>query len=104
MNKSKQNIEKGFSKISSHYEQLDKTSSLINWMRKRVQKHLYKELKPAAKILEINCGSGIDAVYFAKKGYNIHATDIAPGMIDFVASKIKSESLKKKPKLSKIIL
>ena len=37
----------------------------------------------------------IDAVYFAKKGYNIHATDIAPGMIDFVASKIKSESLKK---------
>ena len=95
MNKSKQSIEKGFSKISSHYEQLDKTSSLINWMRKRVRKHLYKELKPAAKILEINCGSGIDAVYFAKKGYNIHATDIAPGMIDVVTTKIKSESLKK---------
>ena len=95
MNKSKQNIEKGFSKISSHYEQLDKTSSLINWMRKRVRKHLHKELKPIAKILEINCGSGIDAVYFAKKGYNIHATDIAPGMIDVVTTKIKSESLKK---------
>ena len=35
------------------------------------------------------------AEYFAKKGYNIHATDIAPGMIDVVTTKIKSESLKK---------
>ena len=94
MDSNKQNIEKGFSKISHHYEKLDKTSSLINWMRKKVRNHLHKELKPASKILEINCGSGIDAVYLAKNGCNVHATDIAPGMIDFVTSKIKSESLK----------
>ena len=94
MDKNKQNIEKGFSKISQHYENLDKTSSLISWMRKQVRNHLHKEIKPASKILEINCGSGIDAVYLAKKGHNVHATDIAPGMIDFVTSKIKSESLK----------
>lgn len=94
MDKNKQSIKKGFSKISHHYENLETTSSLINWMRKQVRSHLNKELKSNAKILEINCGSGIDAVYFSKKGYDVHATDIAPGMINYVASKIKSESLK----------
>ena len=57
MDSNKQNIEKGFSKISHHYEKLDKTSSLINWMRKKVRNHLHKELKPASKILEINYNS-----------------------------------------------
>jgi len=89
----KEFIDKGFSKISHHYEELDKTSSLISWMRYRVRKHLKKHTLPKSKILEINCGSGIDAVYLAKKGYHVHATDIASGMIDYVTSKIETDNL-----------
>lgn len=93
MTKNKENINKGFSKISHHYEKLEKTSSLINWMRSRVRSHLLKELPTKASILEVNSGSGIDAVFLAKKGYNVHATDIASGMIEYVTSKIKKENL-----------
>jgi len=93
MNKGKENIDKGFSEISHHYEKLEKTSSLINWMRSRVRNHIIRELPAKANILEINCGSGIDAVYLAKKNHTVHATDIASGMIDYVASKIKTEKL-----------
>jgi ubiquinone/menaquinone biosynthesis C-methylase UbiE len=93
MNKNKLNIDLGFSKISNQYESLEKTSSLINWMRKRVQNHLERQLKPNSKILEINCGSGIDAVYLAKKGHQIFATDIADGMINHVNDKIKIYNL-----------
>ncbi len=87
------NVKKGFSKISKHYESLEKSSSLINWMRKRVRKHLEKNSVKKAEILEINCGTGIDAVYLAKKGYKVHATDIAEGMIEFVNNKIKNQKL-----------
>ncbi len=93
MDKNKQNIDIGFSKISNEYERLEKTSSLINWMRNRVRNHLEKELKANSKILEINCGSGIDAVYLAKKEHQIYATDIAQGMIKYVNDKIKSNNL-----------
>ncbi len=93
MSTNKTNIKTGFSKISHHYESLENTSSLINWMRKRVRNHLLKILQPHSKILEINCGSGIDAVYFAKKGFKVHATDIASGMITYVTSKIETEQL-----------
>jgi len=63
-------------------------------MRIRVREHLLKNLEPKSTILEINCGSGIDAVYFSKKGYVVHATDAAKGMLVYVESKIISEKLK----------
>ncbi len=89
-------INKGFSNISHQYEMLDKTSSLILWMRDRIRAHLIKNLSATGTILEINCGSGIDAVYLAKKGYEVHATDVAGGMIDYVKSKTISQQLEGK--------
>jgi ubiquinone/menaquinone biosynthesis C-methylase UbiE len=97
MHKSKNiSINKGFSKISLEYESLDKTSSLIRWMRNRVRSHFENYLSSNNSILEINCGSGIDAVYFAKMGHNVHAIDLAHGMIDLVTSKINNENLASK--------
>ncbi len=87
------NINKGFSKISHQYEALEKTNGLVNWMRKRVRTHLLKELTPNAKILEINCGTGIDAVFLAKKNYQILATDIADDMLAYVKDKIEKNKL-----------
>jgi len=94
MNDYKQNINKGFSKISKHYEDLDKTSDLINWMRSRIRKNLEKKLLPGEKILEINAGSGIDAVYFASLGYDVLATDIADGMLSFIDKKSKQKEIR----------
>ncbi len=38
-------------------------------------------------ILELNCGTGYDAINFAKKGHQIIATDISEGMINVAKSK-----------------
>ena len=87
-------IDKGFSKISFHYENLEYTSSLIPYLRRRIYKHLEKKLKPGAEILEINCGTGIDAVYLAKRGYRVLGTDIAQGMLSIAEEKVRREGLK----------
>ncbi len=87
-------IKKGFSKIASQYDHLDKESSLIRWMRERVRNHLIKKLNQGDSILEINAGTGIDAVYLAKNGFQIHAIDVAPGMIERLEKKIKFHGLK----------
>lgn len=86
-------IDQGFSKISHDYEQLEAISSLIRWKRKRVRHHLLSRLAPNSSVLEINCGSGIDASFLAKNGYNVHATDIAGGMIAYVKNKIEQDNL-----------
>ena len=63
----KGSINKGFSKISHQYEELENTSGLIRWKRERIRMHLANILNANDTILEINCGSGIDAVYLAKE-------------------------------------
>lgn len=50
-------------------------------MRNKVYAHLHRYLKPGQSILELNCGTGIDAAYLAAHGFRVHATDIAPGML-----------------------
>ncbi|MBC7872860.1 MAG: class I SAM-dependent methyltransferase, partial [Ferruginibacter sp.] len=46
-------------------------------------------------ILELNAGTGEDAVYFATQGHRVHATDIAPGMQEVFINKIKEKNLGK---------
>lgn len=56
-------------------------------MRHKVYAHLGRYLQPAARILELNCGTGIDAAWLAQHGYSVHATDISPGMLERLQAK-----------------
>lgn len=51
--------------------------------RKRVWKYLSAQLKQKdnISILEINCGTGIDAYWLSGQGYQVTATDISSNMI-----------------------
>ena len=44
-------------------------------------------------ILELNCGTGEDAIWFAKKGHKVWATDVSEKMIEEVKNKAFQESL-----------
>lgn len=89
-------INKAFTKQSNHYDKDDEENAILQWMRKVVRNHVLKYLKEDGKILELNAGTGLDALYFGKKGYRVHATDIAEGMINEVEEKIKSNMLGQK--------
>jgi SAM-dependent methyltransferase len=59
--------------------------------RKGVWHELERAFKPGQHILELNCGTGIDAVFLARKGIRILACDIAPRMIE-LARELAAES------------
>ena len=86
-------VNKGFSKIYEHYESLNNESIIDQTMRQQVYAHIERFLKSNHSILELNSGSGIDAVYFAKKGYAVVATDIADGSQNYIESKIEKLKL-----------
>jgi SAM-dependent methyltransferase len=44
-------------------------------------------------VLEINAGTGTDAVHLARHGYVVHATDIAPGMLARLQDKVEAHGL-----------
>ena len=77
-----------FSKQSSSFDQIEEENLILQYMRKRIHDHCLRFFPAKAKILEMNCGTGIDAVFFAQQDMSVVATDVAPGMIDTLKSKI----------------
>ena len=71
-----------FTKQSRVFDQLYNDDLIIQYKRQRVREHILKYVQPACTMLELNCGSGEDAIYFAKKGFTVHATDVSTGMLE----------------------
>jgi ubiquinone/menaquinone biosynthesis C-methylase UbiE len=75
--------------MAAEYDALDVSHPVVMWMRARIRQLVEQQLPPGGSILEINAGSGLDALYFASKGYRVHATDVAPGMLDALGEKAR---------------
>ncbi|HUI08826.1 MAG TPA: class I SAM-dependent methyltransferase [Bacteroidota bacterium] len=50
-------------------------------IRARVQEALFAAFRPGERVLELNCGTGTDAVALALRGIRVTATDISPAMV-----------------------
>jgi ubiquinone/menaquinone biosynthesis C-methylase UbiE len=89
-------VNRAFTKQAEHYDTDDLSNPILTAWRKQVYAHVNKFLKPNSRILEINAGTGIDALYFVKQGHRVHATDISDGMIKKIKSKIADHSISEK--------
>jgi len=78
-----------FSKQSVVFDQLYEKNTIIQYKRDRVRKHLTSILPRNASILELNAGTGEDAIWLAQHGHRVHATDIAAGMQEMLSKKVK---------------
>ncbi|KAA3598399.1 MAG: class I SAM-dependent methyltransferase [Calditrichaeota bacterium] len=61
-------------------------------LREKVQAELLKYFPSGSKILEIGCGTGIDAIFLAQKGFSVTCSDPSEEMLKIVKS--KSDKLK----------
>lgn len=85
-----------FSKQAEVFDELYTSNAIVQYKRERVRSVVEQYVEPGQKMLELNCGTGEDAIYFAKKGYFVHATDIAEGMLSKLSIKIQQHSLEDK--------
>lgn len=85
--------DRAFSLKAAEYDAMAGTHPIVIWMRDRVRRLVESHCPENGKILELNAGSGIDAAYFASKGYRVHATDIAQGMLAATAAKAADPAL-----------
>jgi ubiquinone/menaquinone biosynthesis C-methylase UbiE len=81
-------IAEAFSRIAAKYEAFAQDHPHLTRLRNKVYAHVCRHVPPGSRILELNAGTGIDAVALAKRGYRVHATDISPGMLAKAREKI----------------
>jgi len=82
-------IAEAFSRAADKYDAFAEDHPNQTRMRGKVYAHLNRVLRPGSQILELNAGTGTDAVALAKRGYRVHATDIASGMLRRLRAKIE---------------
>ncbi len=93
------NIERArqaFSAQAPAFDSYDESNIILQWMRRQVYQHEEAFLSPGDSILELNAGTGIDAVYFAQKGHPVLAIENADGMLHELRGKIRRLNLEER--------
>jgi ubiquinone/menaquinone biosynthesis C-methylase UbiE len=93
VNNYEQQAEKAFSTQASIFDKIYADNTIIGYKRDRVRAHIMQHVPPGSSILELNSGTGEDALFFAQQGYRVHATDISTGMQQQLAQKIKTNGM-----------
>lgn len=86
-------VAEAFSRQSSVFDDLYGANTIVSYKRSRVRAHFLRHLAPGSSILELNCGTGEDALYFAGQGHRVHATDISTGMLEVLAGKVAAQNV-----------
>jgi ubiquinone/menaquinone biosynthesis C-methylase UbiE len=82
-----------FSNQSVLFDAIYATDTIVKYKRESVRQHVQEFILPNSNVLELNSGTGEDAIWFAQNGHNVHATDIAKGMQQQLQQKVKALNL-----------
>lgn len=86
-----------FDSAAASYDQ-DFTHSPIGKIQRQQVLGFLESTLPSSSInvLEVNCGTGEDAIWLARKGHSVFCTDLSHAMLKVVHKKVKSEKLEDK--------
>jgi ubiquinone/menaquinone biosynthesis C-methylase UbiE len=95
-NKNESLAERAFSTQSLIFDEIYADNTIVHYKRARVRNHVMHYLIPDSYILELNSGTGEDAICFAEQGHRVHATDISAGMQHELKRKVAAKDLQNK--------
>lgn len=91
MNDFLSHTKQSFDKIAESYDSRDNQNAILLWMRGVVHDVYMQNIPKGSKILELNAGTGVDAMFLANKGMTVYATDISGEMIEVLMSNAKAQ-------------
>jgi ubiquinone/menaquinone biosynthesis C-methylase UbiE len=91
-----QHTKESFNRIAGEYDSRDNANPILQWMRGVVHAIYLKHLPKSAKVLELNAGTGVDAMFLVSSGMSVHATDISGEMVNIIQAKVKSKNAENK--------
>jgi len=72
--------QQAFDSVAADYDGPSGNNVLIQRFRARMRSAVLEAAPPGSKLLDLGCGTGLDAEFFAKRGYQVVAIDWSPAM------------------------
>jgi len=84
-----------FDAVAAHYDETFTNSQIGQAQRKAVWHELLQVFRPGHNVLEIGCGTGVDACYLGENGVRVVACDVSTQMIKLATRRIHERGLEK---------
>jgi SAM-dependent methyltransferase len=91
-----------FDAIAGTYDEAFTSTSIASLMRQAVWRRTDAAFPSGSTVLEMNCGTGEDAVHLAARGVRVLATDISPEMLRVASEKVAVHRLSHEVKVSQL--
>ena len=83
----------GYDLISGSYDHVEAQNAVGRRIRRHMQDVLFHTFRPGHRVLEIGCGTGIEALALAERGVAVVATDLSSDMVAQVRGKAAERGL-----------
>jgi SAM-dependent methyltransferase len=83
-----------FDRLADSYDGAFTDSLIGNAQRQQAWDAMDREFSADQRILEINCGTGVDALHLAQRGVHVTACDSSPRMVEVCRKRMVDVSLK----------
>ncbi|MBI4786850.1 MAG: methyltransferase domain-containing protein [Chloroflexi bacterium] len=84
---------RAFDSVAGDYDGPLGNNALIQKMRAQVMDTIERAFPRGARLLDLGCGTGIDAAYLAARGYAITALDSSPAMVSRTKERLQRGNL-----------
>jgi SAM-dependent methyltransferase len=78
-----------FDAIAADYDEVFTYSKIGQAQRIAVWRELQKAFQPGSRVLEVGCGTGVDACFLAEQGVQVLACDSSPEMIRVAQPRVR---------------
>ncbi len=84
---------RAFDAVAAEYDGPTGNNELIQYMRAELIGTVTGVVPPGSRLLDLGCGTGIDAVRLGRQGYQVTAIDWSPEMVRATQRRVKREGL-----------
>jgi SAM-dependent methyltransferase len=84
---------RAFDSVAADYDGARGNNALIQRMRAQVMETIERTFPRGARLLDLGCGTGIDAAYLAARGFAVTALDASPAMVAQASERLRRAGL-----------
>lgn len=83
-------VARAYDAIAERYDQQVRGDE---WMRQMLWDHYQRTFRAGHRVLDVSCGTGVDAIFLARQGIRVTGIDVSLGMVVRLRAKVARQGL-----------